>query len=318
MGRDISYRKVVLQNKVGFASIPDQIREKSIEDGFRINVLVVGRRGLGAKTLVNSLFGCALLSGGRGDEIHTVENEIVENSVKLRVGLSTYHNMEDTREVIDVINSRYGEYLLEEQLIFERVVDRRIHVVLFLIPGDENKKADIDLLNKLSQITNVIPIVAKADSYTEEEMEKLKRKLGKEIVVADCYCNIMAVTASENEYDFNGILARGRKYGWGFVPVEEVHDFSALQRMVVYNEHEELRQKIDQKFYQKYRQANGKEGDREAVFGRLVDQMEQMVGKKFEEKKAAMIKEEIDIEKFISATKLNQFKSTMSEIKQQF
>ncbi|KAL8752385.1 MAG: hypothetical protein Q9199_005782 [Rusavskia elegans] len=56
----------------------------------------------------------------------------------------------------------------------------QVDVVLYLI-GHETKPADIDFLQRLSQITNVIPLVALADTIASESMGEVKSAISKEL-----------------------------------------------------------------------------------------------------------------------------------------
>lgn len=48
--------KTVLEGYVGFDTVQEQIRKKSLKRGFEFNLMVVGATGLGKSTMVNTLF----------------------------------------------------------------------------------------------------------------------------------------------------------------------------------------------------------------------------------------------------------------------
>ncbi|KAL8851600.1 MAG: hypothetical protein Q9221_003532 [Calogaya cf. arnoldii] len=56
----------------------------------------------------------------------------------------------------------------------------QVNVVLYLI-GHETKPADLDFLQRLSQITNVIPLVAQADTIAPESIGEVKSAISKEL-----------------------------------------------------------------------------------------------------------------------------------------
>lgn len=61
--------------------------------------------------------------------------------------------------------------------------DKRIHALLFLFGGsDRVKNSDLIIVKKLSRFVNVIPIVAMADRFGEQELVQLKG----EIVTTAC------------------------------------------------------------------------------------------------------------------------------------
>ncbi|KAL6934146.1 hypothetical protein ACO0OL_002683 [Hanseniaspora opuntiae] len=49
-------KKKLTQGYVGFANLPKQYHRKSIRQGFEFNLMLVGKDGLGKKTLINTLF----------------------------------------------------------------------------------------------------------------------------------------------------------------------------------------------------------------------------------------------------------------------
>lgn len=304
---------IVLDEPVGFTCIPDQIREKSIEQGFVLNLLVVGRRGLGTKTLLNSIYNAPVVSNNRSDDINTMTSELVEDSVKLQVTITTCHKISAKNEVFNFIDQKNNAYFEEEKLVFSQINDQRIHACIFMLPNDAITEEEISFLNELSLKTNVIPVIAKADVYTESELKTYKSMLEDKINLSQMYTPIMAVSASEDVFDANGIQVRGRKYPWGFVEVEKILDFSQIQRMLVYENYEDLHEKTDIEFYTKFRETMQKQPfDKTKMFKNLLEQMKNIRARKFAVKKEELEKEELDLEKFLSATKFTA-RETSSE-----
>ncbi|KAL8761624.1 MAG: hypothetical protein Q9184_002271 [Pyrenodesmia sp. 2 TL-2023] len=56
----------------------------------------------------------------------------------------------------------------------------QVDVVLYLI-GKEIKPADLDFLQRLSQITNVVPLLAQSDTFESEHLDVLKQSLSDEL-----------------------------------------------------------------------------------------------------------------------------------------
>ena len=72
------------------------------------------------------------------------------------------------------------ESLLEKKLtIYEQdqIEDKLIHVCLYFLQGPRIKKLDITIMKRLSQYVNIIPVLAKGDCYTQEEVKILKEEL---------------------------------------------------------------------------------------------------------------------------------------------
>ncbi|CCK72358.1 septin CDC3 KNAG_0J02790 [Huiozyma naganishii CBS 8797] len=142
---------------VGFANLPKQWHRKSVRRGFNLNVLCVGRTGLGKTTLINSLFNenfsdTGVRSGETPDgndqsldedtlgdknsqvggavsmrntvKIETQSKTIEENGVKLKLTLidaagfgDAIDNTDSWKPVLSEINSRFDHYLDQENRI---------------------------------------------------------------------------------------------------------------------------------------------------------------------------------------------------------
>jgi septin 3/9/12 len=61
------------------------------------------------------------------------------------------------------------------------IQDTRIHCCLFFInpTGHSLRPIDVIVMKKLSEVVNVVPVIAKADSLTLEERETFKQKVWK-------------------------------------------------------------------------------------------------------------------------------------------
>ena len=161
---------------VSFSEIPEQVREMSIKKGFIFNLLVIGRRGLGSSTLINSLFCANLIPKDRKESINTTINEIVENDIKLTISVTTYHG-EDFDKILDFIENLNEEYFEQEQGLSIPFHDKRIHCCLYLTPSDMMTPKEISGLKDLSYKVNIIPIITKADMYTVEELKIHRKKI---------------------------------------------------------------------------------------------------------------------------------------------
>ena len=101
-----------------FSQVPEQIRDRSHKEGFVFNLLVIGRRGHGSSTLVNSLFSTTLVSKDRSEGITTTTNEIIEGGVKLIISVTTYHGEDFGRIIkhIEDLNAEYGSTCTESSI----------------------------------------------------------------------------------------------------------------------------------------------------------------------------------------------------------
>ncbi|PRT52626.1 Cell division control protein 10 [Wickerhamiella sorbophila] len=186
------------KNYVGFDTITRQIERRLLKRGFQLNLMVVGQSGLGKSTLINTLFASQIAhSHGRKSadepvertpEIQSVTHTIVENDVRLQLtvidtpGYGDQMNNDKCWEpIVKYIKDQHSLYLRKE-LTAQRdkyLNDTRVHCVLFFIQpnGHGLKPLDVVVLKKLSEIANVVPVIAKSDTMTLAERESFKAKL---------------------------------------------------------------------------------------------------------------------------------------------
>ncbi|KAE8321035.1 cell division/GTP binding protein [Aspergillus sergii] len=269
------------RSHVGFDSITSQIERKLLKRGFQFNVMCVGQTGLGKSTLINTIFASHLIdSKGRltpnepvrsTTEIQTVSHIIEENGVRLRLNIvdtpgygDQVNNDRCWDPIVKYIKDQHSAYLRKE-LTAQRdryIQDTRIHCCLFFIQpsGHALKPIDIVVLKKLSDVVNVVPVIAKADSLTLEERQTFKERIKEEFAFHNLkmypydndelddeeravnaqikVCTFLiralnqplmykqdiipfAVVGSERTIVVNGQQVRGRQNRWGVINVED-------------------------------------------------------------------------------------------------
>ena len=55
--------------------------------------------------------------------------------------------------------------------------DDRVHLVIYFFSSTRCKQSDIALLEKLSPLTNIIPVISMADQYSEKELSAFKTEI---------------------------------------------------------------------------------------------------------------------------------------------
>lgn len=141
-------------------------------------------------------------------EIQTVSHIIEENGVRLRLNIvdtpgygDQVNNDRCWDPIVKYIKDQHSAYLRKE-LTAQReryIQDTRIHCCLFFIQpsGHALKPIDIVVLKKLSDVVNVVPVIAKSDSLTLEERSAFKERIKEEFA----FHNLKMYPYDNDEFD---------------------------------------------------------------------------------------------------------------------
>ncbi|KAH0552896.1 hypothetical protein GP486_006903 [Trichoglossum hirsutum] len=260
----------------------------------------LGESGLGKSTLVNTLFNTSLYpprerKGPSLDiipktvSIQSISADIEENGVRLRLtvvdtpGFGDFvNNDESWRPIVDNIEQRFDAYLDAENKVNRmNIVDNRVHACVYFIQptGHALKPLDIEFMKRLHTKVNLIPVIAKADTLTDEEIAMFKKRILADIL----HHNIQIFEGPRYELDDEETIAenneimskvpfavvgantevtgaegrkvRGRRYPWGIIEVdnEEHCDFVKLRQMLIRTHMEELKEHTNNALYENYR-----------------------------------------------------------------
>jgi cell division control protein 11 len=182
-------------------------------------------------------------------------------------------------KVMQFIENTYDEVFEEESRVRRnpKFEEHRVHAVFYLIEptGLELKAVDAEFIKKLSERSNVIPIIAKADSMTAAERQKFKAQLSSDFSRQGI--NIYSFADySDNELGSNGFQIRkdmqplsvigsveprindakkGRPYPWGMAECDNIShcDLSILTTAIFTVFREELKEVTEDALYEKYR-----------------------------------------------------------------
>lgn len=289
---------ILPKSYVGFDSITSQIEKKLLKRDFQFNVICVGQTGLGKSTLINTIFASHLI-GSKGrllpdepirstTEIQAVSHIIEENGVRLRLNIvdtpgygDLVNNDRCWDPIVKYIKDQHSAYLRKE-LTAQReryIQDTRIHCCLFFIQpsGHSLKPIDIVFLKKLSDVVNVVPVIAKADTLTVEERKAFKERIKEEFAFHNLkvfpYDNEefdeeerilngqikslvpFAVVGSEKSIIVNGKQVRGRQNRWGVINVEDENhcEFVYLRNFLLRTHLQDLIETTSQTHYEAFR-----------------------------------------------------------------
>ncbi|EPX72787.1 septin Spn3 [Schizosaccharomyces octosporus yFS286] len=277
--------------------------KKTSKKGVPFNLLVVGDAGLGRSAFVNTLcekplikkdnthFDPSMAASMSPVEIVPYQTDIVlEDGFRISLTvLDTPHFNEaiDNENNFDIIlqylESQYDNVLEEETRIKRnaKFSDERVHALIYFISptGHGLRELDIELMKRLAPRVNVIPVIAKADSLTAEELKETKKMILDDIA----YYHIpvynfpydeeedeealvslskslrskmpFAIVSSDRLVEIGGNTIRGRVYPWGVVDVDNPShsDFLALRSAIFSTHLEDLQSITNNQLYESYR-----------------------------------------------------------------
>ena len=174
---------------------------KTITDGFLFNILCVGETGCGKSSLLDSLFNTRLDSTPSTHENTRVflrknTYELFEREICLKLtvvetaGFGDQINKDESYKIIgDFIDEQFQAYLDEELKIkrnLSKYHDTRMHVCLYFISptGHSLKALDLVTMKHLDSRVNIIPIIAKSDTISKNELQRFKQNILNELNTA--------------------------------------------------------------------------------------------------------------------------------------
>ncbi|KAF9943977.1 Cell division control protein 3, partial [Mortierella alpina] len=186
------------------------------------------------------------------------------------------------KPILETIESRFDAYLEQENRVNRsKISDIRVNACLYFIAptGHSLKALDVEFMKRLHKKVNLIPVIAKSDTMTHEEIAAFKERILLDIAHHDIkiyhaqhYDCDDAETISETKdvmskipfaivgsdkviETADGRHVRGRKYPWGTIEVDnEDHcDFVKLRQMLIRTHMEELREFTNDIHYENYR-----------------------------------------------------------------
>lgn len=170
--------------------------------------MVAGESGLGKTTFINTLFQTSLkphqdprnrhnkfTSSHQTVEIDIVRAILEEKNFKIRLNIidtpgfgNNVNNNDSWVPIIDFIDDQHESFMRQEQQPSRLAKkDLRVHACLYFIrpTGHLLKPLDIEVMKRLSTRVNLIPVIAKADTLSPQEMDTFKNRIREIIEVQD-------------------------------------------------------------------------------------------------------------------------------------
>lgn len=294
-----------LDGYVGFANLPNQVYRKAVKKGFEFTLMVVGESGLGKSTLINSMFLTDIYSNEYPGPSQRLKKTVAIDTQKVLLkekGVNLTLTVVDTPgfgdavdnsncwdPVISYVESQYESFLDAETRVHRvQMPDSRVHACLYFIApsGHGLKPLDVEFMKRLHDKVNVIPVIAKADTMTPEEVLHFKRQIMNQILQAKIRIyefpdegDLQHTSNGESRNGSNGNdkikervpfavvgsncliegeggkKIRGRKYPWGIVDIENMDhcDFLPLRNTLIRTHLQDLKEVTNNVHYENFR-----------------------------------------------------------------
>ncbi|KAJ1984530.1 Cell division control protein 11 [Dimargaris cristalligena] len=281
---------------------PGSHRWKNAKKGLQFTVMTVGCPGLGRTTFINTLCEKSVLPAvevGSPETAHEEQPmtfkpynvEMEEDGIKIAFTVidtpgfgNGVNNEEHFKQIVHYLESRYEETLAEETRIKRnpKFKDNRVHALLYFITptGHGLRELDIKLMKRVGNRVNVIPIIAKSDSLTVNELRDFKKRVMEDIDQFRIPIYNFPYDAEEDDEETveenkelrnllpfaivgceeevmhdDGSLLRVRNYPWGRVEIDNTEhcDFARLRFMLLNSHLSDLKEITHDILYENYR-----------------------------------------------------------------
>ncbi|CAD8085529.1 unnamed protein product [Paramecium sonneborni] len=272
------------------------IEQKKIQDQkpIYLNIMVVGQSGLGKSTFIDVLLKKKLGTGqiirDSTLQIQEIQGQIQINDFTLNIkfidtpGFRHQYGLKAWLKLLcNYIHNQFHTYKLRQtqqyeskekfQQLSQQDLDERVHVCFYFFSGPRILAEDLQALKKISEIVNVIPILAKGDSYTKNEIIQLKQQFNDlineyRIDLFKFQCNNTSpeksqfgvtppyvIISSIEQFQVGNHLIYGRKFPWGICDIfnPQHSDLAIIYKLLIGHYCLELI-KLTEYLYNKYEQ----------------------------------------------------------------
>ncbi|BEJ16644.1 hypothetical protein CspHIS471_0600450 [Cutaneotrichosporon sp. HIS471] len=288
-----------MSGEIGIANLPNQRHKIVNQRGSHFTIMVVGESGLGKTTFINTLFATEISSArnyrqrfakqlDKTTEVDILRADLEERGFNMRLtvidtpGFGDYVNNRDSwAPIVEFIDDQHESYMRQEQQP-SRVTkqDLRVHACLYFIrpSGTTVKPLDVEVMKRLGTRVNLIPVVAKADTLTPEDLLFFKQRV-REVIHAQgikvytppidvdddaaadnarlmqAIMPFSVIGSTDDVRTADGRVVKGRQYLWGVAEVEnEDHcDFRKLRSLLIRTYMLDLISSTEETHYEAYR-----------------------------------------------------------------
>lgn len=244
-----------------------QLKSKPIN----LNLLILGDSNIGKTSFINTilikyfrLINLKPKNPPKPTRQFLPNKAVISNSeLELRVnlidspGFGFFSNREKwVKTVSEFIFQQASEYKkIKKTSEKNQLEDKRIHLALYFIEGPRCKESDLGVMFELQKVVNIIPVLAKADGYSQNEIFEVKlailtQCIDAEIQFFDVVTSEEVIRELENSQlgtlppfaiisagrlvEFSGKIKFFREYPWGVCDIhdKQCSDFKLLCKLL--------------------------------------------------------------------------------------
>ncbi|KAG0435359.1 Cell division control protein 11 [Dictyocoela muelleri] len=252
---------------------------------YEFTVMLAGHSGCGKSSFINTLFKKDIVEVNRREKSMDIDVYLMDVDCE---GLRKKITIVDTpgfgctlddsiiyENILSYLKSQFDLYLAEETKIRRNhnYEDTRVHTLLFFISPTGLKSSDITFLKKIKDMVNIVPVIAKADTLTNNELLEFRRNVMRkfnenEIIVfnfssdginseilSDLSEKMPFTIISDDWTECKDGIPTPRKYHWSVPdPNDSKHcDFSLLKEILFSVCTESLVEYTENEIYENYR-----------------------------------------------------------------
>lgn len=218
-----------MEDVIDFADITNQINRREMNRTYEFNLMLVGLTGVGKSTLVISLFqGLIKPEETVGEpKLNEYEELLEENGVKLRLRCVETSNFDshDNSVYTEYIDDKLRSYFKDQRRKSSwNIQDTRVHCCLYMIPPYGKMKLrdeDLECMKALHERVNLIPIIAKADTFNSSQLAKFKENILSDLRMNGINYFKFSHDDKEDEERFKSVKLEAERFPFAVVAADE-------------------------------------------------------------------------------------------------
>jgi septin family protein len=218
-----------MEETIDYPDTINQIHNRLMRKVYEFNLMLVGTTGVGKSTLVKSLFKDMIKPEETVGEakLNEYAELLEENGVEMKLRCIETSNFDSHRSDIytKYIDDRLKSYFVDQRRMAAwKIEDTRVHCCLYMIqPYGKLKLRDEDIqcMRALHERVNLVPIIAKADTFNTSQLAKFKENILAELKLNGINYYKFSFSAREDEERAEIVRQEAERFPFAVVAADE-------------------------------------------------------------------------------------------------